>query len=238
MNYQLIQFDKLASSNDYLKDNYEHLDDFTICRCNYQTEGRGRNKRQWLAAKNENLLFSLLLLNKEIISKYKAISIVTAYSVLKVLEKYDLKGLAIKWPNDVYVVDEKICGILLEAISNNELQCLIVGVGLNVNQTEFAVDNNPTSVSKVLKKQIDINSFQYEIYDCLVNNINKLKDGHDFYEEIKAYDYLKGKKAYANIDNEVKNVTVIGINEDYSLKVSHDGKQYDVETGEISFHID
>lgn len=238
MKYELIQFDELTSSNDYLKDNYQHLKDFTICRCNHQTEGRGRNKRKWLSDENKNLLFSLLLLDKEIMSNYKAISIVTAYSILKVLENHQIDNLAIKWPNDVYVSDDKICGVLLEGVSTNELECLIIGVGLNINQIEFASDNNPTSMSITLGKEIDIDSFQYEVYDCLVNNIVRLTNGHDFYKEIQAYDYLKGKNAYAKIKNEIKNVTVVGINKDYSLRVIDDKQQYDVETGEISFHID
>ncbi|MBQ0035487.1 MAG: biotin--[acetyl-CoA-carboxylase] ligase [Firmicutes bacterium] len=238
MKYKLIQFDELTSSNDYLKDHYKELNDFTICRCNHQTEGRGRNKRKWLSDENKNLLFSVLLSDKKIISNYKAISIVTAYSILKVLENHQIDNLAIKWPNDVYVSDDKICGILLEGVSTNELECLIIGVGLNINQIEFASDNNPTSISKALGKEIDIDSFQYEVYDYLVNNIIKLTKGYDFYKEIQAYDYLKGKKAYANIKNEVKKITVVGINEDYSLRVIDDKQQYDVETGEISFHID
>ena len=127
-------FETIDSTNTYLKQNYENLDNFTFVRADLQTSGRGRSSRKWLSKKGDNLLFSLLIKDKELINKYKALSINSAYLVLKILEEYGLKNLSLKWPNDIYVNGNKICGILLESVSKQEIECLIIGIGLNVNQ--------------------------------------------------------------------------------------------------------
>ena len=61
---------------------------------------------------------------------------------------YGLSNISIKWPNDVYVDDKKICGILLEAVSKQEIECLIVGISINVNQKNFEEEYaiTPTSI--------------------------------------------------------------------------------------------
>lgn len=232
-----ICFETISSTNIYLKENYANLDNFTIVSSKTQTKGRGRNDRTWYSNDN-NLLFSLLIRDKNYLTKFKAISIVSAYSVLSVLKEYGIDNLSIKWPNDVYIDDKKVCGILLESVSKQELECLIVGIGINVNQTIFNEDYlvKPTSIKLATHKDIDLNEFKNKIYERLIDNI-KLIDTKDFYEEICKYDFLKGKEVYACINNKKELVKVLGINNDYSLKVILNDEILNVETGEISFHI-
>ena len=64
-----------------------------------------------------------------------------------------------------------------------------------------------------------------------------VKEGYDFYNDIKEYDYLKDRKVYAEINNEVKQIKVLGIDSDYSLKVKQDNKTYNLSSGEITFHL-
>lgn len=203
---------------------------------NVQTNGRGRNNRIW-KSENGNLLFSLLLLNKQLIEKYKEISILTAYSITQVLKEYNINSM-IKWPNDIYVNDKKICGILLEAITKEEIECLIVGIGINVNQEYFEGEylHEPTSLKKELKKDIDLNEFKNKIYTSIENNLKQLLNNNDFYNEISKLDYLKDKEVYALINEEKKKIKVLGINKDYSLKIISDNNIQNLESGEISFH--
>ncbi|MBO7677097.1 MAG: biotin--[acetyl-CoA-carboxylase] ligase [Erysipelotrichaceae bacterium] len=98
-------FESIDSTNTYLKKHYEELEDFCFVRTDLQTAGRGRNGRSWSAAKGENLLFSLLIKDEKLIDKFRSLSVISAYLVLKTLQDYGLKNLGIKWPNDVYVKD-------------------------------------------------------------------------------------------------------------------------------------
>ena len=229
----------IDSTNTYLKENYEKLDNYTFVSTDEQTNGRGRNSRVWKSENGKNLLFSLLILDRKLIEDFKEISILSAYSIIQVLEKLGINNLSIKWPNDIYYKDKKICGILLEAVTKSKMECLIVGVGLNVNQKEFNDEylTTPTSIMNVTNKEIDINQLKEDIYNQLINNLEAKKNNKDFYEEISKYDYLKNKEAYALIENNKTRIKVIGINKDYSLNIEYENKVQDIESGEISFHI-
>ena len=158
----------------------------------------------------------------------------SAYSIVEILEDYGIENLSIKWPNDVYVNSKKICGILLEAVSKLQIKCLIIGIGLNVNQKEFSDDylHPPVSVYQILKEEIPIEEIKKKCYQKLIENLELLKDGKDFYQEIASYDYLKDM--FVTYNN--KRYQVSGINTDYSLRLVCSDQIIDVESGEISFH--
>lgn len=233
-----IHFESIDSTNTYLKQNYKELENFTFVSASNQTQGKGRNARKW-QSDNNNLLFSLLIKDSKYFNYINSISIISAYSIIQVLKEYKINNLSIKWPNDVFVGNKKICGILLEATSTNDIECVIVGVGINVNQTLFDFDyiHEPTSLKNILGKDININELKNNIYNTLIDNLNKLINGYDFYQDIINYDYLKGKQVYALINNQKKLVKVKGINLDYSLAIIDKKTQMDITSGEISFHI-
>ena len=231
-----IHFESVDSTNTYLKQNYKQLENFTFVSADIQTQGRGRNNRKW-DSDNNNLLFSLLIKDKNILKKVNEVSIISAYIIIKVLQEYGIDDLSIKWPNDVYAGNKKICGILLESISTNELECLIVGVGVNVNQSEFDLDYNATSMNIINNTDIDISSLKKNVYSKFESYLNSVSSGSDYYLEISKYDYLKNREVYALINNEKKLVKVKGINSDYSLCVVSNESEYNLYSGEISFHI-
>lgn len=228
-------FSSIDSTNTYLKKHYKELDNYTFISADYQSEGRGRNNRNWISENSKNMLFSLLILDKRLFNHYKEISIIVAYSILKELEKLGINNLMIKWPNDIYVKDKKICGILLESIATNEIDCLIIGIGLNINQKEFIGDYrvNPTSVCLELNKEININQFKNNIYNSIIYFLNDIMNNVSYYNEIIKYDYLKNKKAYYSINNRKELIKIIGIDEDYSLSLIFNNKHINIDNGEI-----
>lgn len=234
-----IHLPSIDSTNSYLKNNYHDLENYTFVSSDYQTDGRGRSDRQWKSENGDNLLFSLLILDKEIIKYYKEISIITAYSIVEVLKEYNIEAM-IKWPNDVYVGDKKICGILLEAVSKEEIECMIIGVGLNVNQKEF--DGNylttPTSIINETNKETPLSQIKEKVYAYLISNIEKIKAGYNFYKEITNLDYLKGKSAYALIEDRKEKIDIIRIENDYSLLIETKSGKRKMESGEITFHLE
>lgn len=231
-----IHFETIDSTNTYLKENYEKLDNFTFVSADFQSAGRGRNNRNWKSEKGENLLFSLLIKDKALIDKFSSLSVISAFSIIKAL---NLKHLSIKWPNDIYYKDSKLCGILLEAVTRNEIECLIIGIGLNVNQREFVGEykRKPTSLYQITNRIYDMSKLKQSIFNQLYSDFMMAKDGYDFYNDIKEYDYLKDRKVYAEINNEVQQIKVLGIDFDYSLKVLKDNEIYNLSSGEITFHL-
>ena len=231
-----IHFETIDSTNTYLKENYEKLDNFTFVSADFQSAGRGRNNRNWKSEKGENLLFSLLIKDKALIDKFSSLSVISAFSIIKAL---NLEYLSIKWPNDIYYKDSKFCGILLEAVTRNEIECLIIGIGLNVNQREFVGEykRTPTSLYQITNQTQDMRLLKDKIFNQIYYDFMKVKEGYDFYNDIKEYDYLKDREVYAEINNEVKQIKVLGIDSDYSLKVLQDNKTYNLFSGEVTFHL-
>lgn len=230
-----LHLNKIDSTNNYLKQNYKNLENYSFVSADLQTNGKGRNEREWKSENGKNILFSLLLLDKQLFNHYKELSIITAYSIIEVLEKMGLKKLSIKWPNDIYVNDKKLCGILLESISINEIECLIIGVGLNVNQKSFEGEYRiePTSIIKEIKKEQNIEELKDNIYESLIRNIESIKEGKSFYDLVEKYDYLKNKEVTCEVDKTEKQVKVIGIQKDYSLLIDNEGKLINIYSGEI-----
>lgn len=236
---QRIDFDTVDSTNTFLKNNYSQLQDMTFVSALLQTAGRGRNNRRWLSEKGNSLMFSVLLLDSCYLEHYRCLSMLAAYSVIKALEMMGIANLSLKWPNDVYAGEDKICGILLEGVSREKMECLIIGVGINVNQRSFEGDylHKPTSVYLQTGKVTDIESFKEQVYGIFERNLELLREGHDFYDEIVRYDYLKGQKAVAEIDGKRKEIEVLGINRDYTLRIRYEDNESDMDSGEITFHL-
>ena len=105
---RIIELDTVDSTNTYLKRNYAELSSETFVSARLQTAGKGRNSRRWIGEKGKNLTFSILLKDEFFYENYRCLSILSAYGVLKALEKTGIKDLSIKWPNDVYASGKKI----------------------------------------------------------------------------------------------------------------------------------
>ena len=234
-------FESIDSTSSYLKREYKSLKNFTFVSSDYQTMGRGRNTRSWISDKNTNLLFSLLIKEESLVNNFASLSILSAISVIKVLEHIGVRNLSLKWPNDVFVNDKKVSGILLEGISENgALDAIIIGIGINVNQTNFdeGLLINPTSVNIELNKKINLKSFKGKIFKQLLKDITNFINGDNEYITLaKAYNYLKDKEVYASINNERVKVKILDINEDNSLKVLFNDKIHNLISDEVTFHL-
>ena len=234
-----LHFKTLNSTTTFLKCSRHLYRNFTFVSCDYQTDGHGRFGRAWLSNKGENLTFSLLINDIDLIKKYSSLSICSAVSVFKVLKSYGLNELSIKWPNDVYVFDKKICGILLEGCSlNNQMTDIIVGIGINVNQQEFfgEYNNPPTSMAIELKKAINLSKFKRKIYAQIKRDFNALKHNDDYLKIVRENNYLKGKNVFTEINGENCPITVLDIADDNSLVCEVNGKIKNIYSGEITFH--
>jgi BirA family biotin operon repressor/biotin-[acetyl-CoA-carboxylase] ligase len=124
----------------------------------YQTAGRGCGANTWESERGKNLLFSVVLSPAGITaSRQFLISMAMSVAICSVVADVVGKGVSIKWPNDIYVGDCKLCGILIEhQLSGSLIRRSIVGVGLNVNQQRFLSNApNPVSLSQLTGQTYD-----------------------------------------------------------------------------------
>lgn len=123
-----------------------------------QTAGRGQVGNSWESAPGKNLSFSILLRPFFLdIHRQYLLSKVVCLSLEKVLNQL-VDNVKIKWPNDIYVGDQKIAGVLIEnAIMNGQISQSIIGIGLNVNQAQFYSDApNPVSLKMLTGREFDL----------------------------------------------------------------------------------
>ena len=231
MNYHYLHFDEIDSTNNYLKNSYQLLDNFTFVSADYQSKGKGRNDRVWESLKDLNLMFSILIKDPKLLNESKALSLMTAVEIAKLLESYQINNVSIKWPNDVLVNDKKICGILLEGQLPNYL---VIGVGLNVNQKEFPSNlrRPATSISNELNKDLDLEVIKETLFPSIINNFNKLNKD-EYLSYFKQHNYLLNKRVKVNINQQLFIGEVVGIDDDFNIQIlSHDLLLH-VDSGEL-----
>ena len=139
--FNIIKLDATASSNDWLKDKFLSGDcyDGDVIWVADQTKGRGQRDRTWQSEPLKNLTFSLFKYFPNIsVKKSFLINCAITLAVIHALEEIANIDLAIKWPNDILSDNNKIGGVLIEnMIKGNQIAGSIIGVGINVNQTNF-----------------------------------------------------------------------------------------------------
>ena len=231
MQYHLLHFKEIDSTNSYLKNTYRLLDNFTFVSADYQSNGRGREDRVWQSESGENLMFSFLVKNEELMKLSSILSILTAVEIAKEIEMFDIKGVSIKWPNDVLINGKKVCGILLEG---QVPEYLVVGVGLNVNQKKFpdGLRRPATSMALEFKNEIDVEEMKDRLFKSIVNRFSNLKT-NEYLEYFREHNYLQNKRVRVLINNEPFIGEVVGIDDSFCLQIlSHDMLLH-IDSGEI-----
>lgn len=148
----VLFFESLDSTSTFIKQNYNELMNYTVVMTSYQTEGRGQFDRHWESEKGKNLLFSVLFKDKISTEKVNDAYI---QSMKKLLCAYNVTCWY-KEPNDIYVYENKISGILMETkYHGDRREYLVVGIGINVNQQYF-LTNHSMSISLLTGVTYDI----------------------------------------------------------------------------------
>lgn len=154
-----------ASTNSYLSKMAMMLPSGTVIHTLNQTEGRGQRGNSWESEPGKNVLFSMLLKSPIVpVAKQFVISEAVAVAVVTALSGY-VEGLKIKWPNDIYYKDKKLCGILIEhSIMGNGINYSILGVGINVNQELFVSDApNPVSLAQIIGQDLNVDEVLHRV---------------------------------------------------------------------------
>lgn len=142
-----------------------------------QSAGRGQRGSSWESEPGMNVTMSVMLRHGDEgldVERHFEISRHVALAVASVLDRHDIDGVEVKWPNDVYVGNRKICGILIEnSLSGRRITRSIAGVGLNVNQTEFHSDApNPVSMAQLTGLSYDVEQLARELAEAICAPLN------------------------------------------------------------------
>ena len=163
----IIKLDAIDSTNTFLKQlsSCEMVEDYTVVVAKEQTMGRGQMGTIWESETAKNLMFSVF---KDVsfvpVEKQFYISMVTAIGIYKALKKLALPRVKIKWPNDILSADKKICGVLIENIvTSNGLRDSVLGIGVNVNQTDFVGLPKASSLVNMVGRVFDLDEVLHHI---------------------------------------------------------------------------
>lgn len=148
----IIALPRVGSTSTYMRQELVDAPAGTVVVTDCQSAGRGQRGNSWEAEPGANLTFSVQLRPGGIDATTQyAVSEAVALAIVEALDPLvpDAARLAIKWPNDIYYDDRKICGILIEnTLSGMNVSRSIAGIGININQTRFVSDApNPVSLS-------------------------------------------------------------------------------------------
>lgn len=214
----------------------------TVIITDNQTAGRGQRGNSWEANAGENLTFSLILKPNFLkASDQFQLNVAISLGVLDFLSEFIDGDLSVKWSNDIYFEDKKMGGILIEnSLQGYQIGHSIIGVGLNINQTEFGI-LRATSLRNITQ-----NPLKYDLSEMLkklVENleINYLKIKNNEYEFLKTKyltNLFRFQKYYYYKSNEQQFLgKIVGIDETGKLGIETDGNVNYFDFKEVQFVI-
>ena len=185
LNISIITLDEVTSTNTFLAD-YHPSDpaEITLVTAEHQTAGRGQTGNSWESERSKNLLFSILLTPQSPLpaTHLFLISEAMALAIRDALEQFivNCSPLTVKWPNDIYVGDRKIAGILIEnTLCGSHVGRCIIGCGVNINQATFHSDApNPVSLRQLLGHDIERSLVLDAIVTHFHRNLSTLDTPH------------------------------------------------------------
>ena len=233
----IIHFKEVNSTNEtarkYLKEN-KLQDDFVIT-ADFQSSGKGQLLNSWNSEPGKNLLISMVI-NVDIKLKNQFyLNIVSSLSVLDVLEKYNFKNSSIKWPNDILINKKKVGGILIQNfVKHDIISQTIIGLGLNINQTDFANYNR-----KATSFCLESNS-SYSVKEIRDEFLNKITKRLSMSEEKNSDNYfsclyLKDKASTFEVDNSIKMGIIRSVSKEGFLVVEFEDATEKFKLQEIKY---
>jgi len=243
----IIRLDIIESTNDHLKNSINSTVDFNngdIVIASEQTQGKGRGENSWESEPDKNLTFSILLKpgfleTEQQFLLNKAIS----FGILEFINSI-IKDqiITIKWPNDIYINDGKVAGILIDsAIIGNKISHSVVGIGININQLNFnQYLPNPISIRNFIDSDLDLDKclislcyFLNLYYKSLINlDFNKLDQS--YYTALYRFNEFHKFK----IEKNIIDAKIVGVNEFGKLQLETlERKKIEFDYSEIEFII-
>lgn len=231
---QFLSLENVDSTNDYakIKQLKPHANHVNAIIAREQTKGKGRFGKTWLSKKDESILMTLQFEDPQIAYPHQLTQIL-AFATFLFFKNLDLNTV-IKWPNDIFVDDKKIGGILLE----KQQDFYLLGIGLNINSTQeflLAIDQKATSYFAETQRKLFVEEAAKVIAKLFLGHLNTLISSgfHPFYHMINEQALYVGDATLSDHDK-LSFGKIIGIDKDgFLLFETHQGIQK-IESGSLS----
>ena len=239
---EVIVLDNTVSTNLFAKEITSKYDHDVVIVANKQTSGRGRLGRTFVSNESSGIYMSYLIKPDILLEDCKLITPLVCVATCKAIEKCLLEenyklDTKIKWVNDIYIKQKKVCGILVEAITyNNKPSSLIIGIGINCYKQQFPSELE--NIVTTIEDETNIKLSRNKLIGYIVNNIDNYLN--DFSNKIYMKEYVDrsfiiGKVVEFKLFNETFLAKVLNILEDGSIQVEKDNKEViNIFSGEIT----
>ncbi len=246
LGHNLISLKTIDSTNLYCVRNIHSLPSGTVVVAESQTAGRGRNGRCWHSPIANNLYTSIIIHTHPMSRLTTFASQAASLAVYSSIIDFDLSDVWIKWPNDIYINQFKVAGILSECHSmQSDAQAIIIGIGVNLNMQQNdlnQIDKPAISLAAILKKEINVDHFLQRLINYLDEIVHEIEtDGTDrIYKLWKSASPIIGKKVdiFTNTNEKVTG-TVVELAYDGGILVQLvSGEKSKFFAGDVSLAVD
>ncbi len=231
---KIYRFDEIDSTNDFMKRN-EELEDFSLAIAEKQIKGRGRFGKKWYSEEGGAWFTFSLKEDKNIREENGKITLLAGKAVEEYLSENINMDFKIKWPNDVYINNKKICGILTEKRDD----FFIIGIGVNVNIEVFGeFEKTAESLYRLTGEKYNIEKIIFGIIDRFKIIYNRFLKGEwkIILNEINEKNYLENKEISVLKGSEEIKGKVLKINSKGWLVLEKEDKnEIEIDSGEIRF---
>jgi len=236
-----LRLAEIDSTNAFLLRQAESLPSGTVMIADAQTAGRGRLGRTWVSPPGTNLYTSLLLRRPELADGLETLPLVAALAICDTAREWGVHAAWVKWPNDVWVEQRKLAGVLTESRwQGRQLQAVVIGMGVNLNmqgeQLE-AIARPATSIRRETAAEVDREAFCQRLYQLLREGLSLVAHGgfDRLYPRWRAASRLVGRSVTLAWGDQTREGIVRDLLPDGSLLLEHgDGSQARYRSGEVS----
>lgn len=233
---------KTSSTNDYAKALLVdgRPEEYTIIQAGMQTNGKGHGGNRWESSPGDNILMSMILYPVWLdIAEQFNLSMAVALGITDFLRGIiPMENIRVKWPNDIYVGDKKIGGILINnEIMGNSFDHMIIGIGINVNQDKFSEGiPNPVSLKMITGKKYGILILVQTLAAYLMRRIDQLRDNSEIIRK-SYHQQLLGMSEWRRFSYQGRTIDgmIKGINEFGNLLVITEKGEIVCDLKEIEF---
>ncbi len=239
---ELISLLSVDSTNDYAKALLEEdrPTEGLVVVAGEQRKGRGYGRNTWYSGRGKNLLVTVVLYPEFLAASHQfLISKAISLGLYDYLSRY-VSDVSIKWPNDMYVEDRKMAGILIENdLVGSTLKNSIVGIGLNVNQQDFPQDiPNPVSLRQMTERRFPLKKELNRLCACLDKRYQMLARGQvdKIHREYHDRLFRLNAMAWYQAGEERFRAKVVGVSDYGQLIVENEaGKTLEYNFKEVEF---
>ena len=235
----IIELSSIDSTNTYLTNlsQSKNLAEGTVVLANQQNSGKGQRNKSWQSEAGKSLCASILLKPIVDLRQQFKFNKFIALSVCQAFNYYQIKA-SIKWPNDIFIENKKIAGILIEnTIRGDKIDKSIIGIGINVNNDTQGIPN-ATSLSQHLKQHPSIKSLLEVVCQNIEKNYFLFKKDSPLINKLYNDNlFRRGEHQLFYKDGELFDGTIESVNEDGQLVIRVKEEQEFYNMGEIEFKI-